>query len=189
MEDNNKIGKTRYLLMKIGDIKGTFHVNMDMIKNKSVMDLTEAEEIKKRQQECTLELFKKFLNDPDNHDDVVTHLETDMPEYKVKWALENVARNRATGGDGIPAELLKILKDDAVKVLHTIYKQIWKIHQWPQDWKICFYSNPKLGQCQECSNFHAVVLISRTSRFILKIFQPRLQQYMNLELPDVQAGF
>ena len=120
---------------------------------------------------------------------MVTHLEPDFLECEVMWTLGSITTNKASGGDRISAELFQILKDDAVKVLHTIYKQIWKIHQWPQDWKICFYSNPKLGQCQECSNFHAVVLISRTSRFILKIFQPRLQQYMNLELPDVQAGF
>ena len=108
---------------------------MGTIKDKNGMDLTEAEDIKKKWQEYTEKLYKKDLNDPDNHDGVITHLEPDILEYKVKWVLGSITTNKASGGDGIPAELFQILKDDAVKVLHSICQQFWKTHQWTQDWK------------------------------------------------------
>ena len=112
------------------------------------MDLTEAECIKKRQQEHREELYKKDLNDPDNHDGMITHLDPNILEREVKWALGSITTNKASGGDGIPVELFQILKDDAVKVLHSICQQIWRPQQWPQDWKRCFHSNPKEGHCQ-----------------------------------------
>ena len=153
-------------------------------------DLTEADYIKKRQQEYTEELYKKDLNDPDNHDGVVTHLEADMLECEVKWVLGNITTNKANGGDGIPGELFQILKDDAVKVLHSICQQIWKTQQWPWDWKwSIFIPIPKKGNAKECSTYHTIALISQASKVMLKIFQARLQQYVNCELPDVQAGF
>ena len=128
------MGKTGDLFKKIGDTKGTFHTKMGTIKDRNGKDLTEAEEIQKRQQEYT-ELFLKDFNDPDNHDDVITHLEPDILECEVKWVLGGMTTNKANGGDGIPAELFQILKDDAIKVLHSIFQQIWKTLQWPQDWK------------------------------------------------------
>ena len=121
---------------------------------------------------------------------MTTHLEPDILECEVKWALESITTNKASGGDGIPVELFQILKDDAVKVLHSICQQIWKIQQGPQDWKrSVFIPIPKKGNAKECSNYHTAVLISHTSKVMLKILQARLQQYMNHELPDVQAGF
>ena len=134
-EENNRMGKTRDLLKKIRDTKGIFHAKMGLIKDRNGMDLTEAEDIKKRWQEYTEELYKNDLHDLDNHSGVITHLEPDILECKVKWALESIIMNKAKGGDGIPVELFQILKDDAVKVLHSIYQQIWKTQQWPQDWK------------------------------------------------------
>ena len=112
------------------------------------MDLTEAEDIKKRWQEYREELYKKDLHDPDSHDDVISNLEPDILESEVRWALESITTNKASGGDGIPVELFQIMKDDAVKVLHSICQQIWKTQQWPQDWKSCFHFNPKERQCQ-----------------------------------------
>ena len=154
------------------------------------MDLTEAEDIKKRWQEYTEELYKKDLHDPDHHDGVITHLEPDIMECEVKWALESIIMNKASGGDGIPVELFQILKDDGVKVLHSICQQIWKTQQWPQDWKrSVFIRIPKKGNAKECSNYCTIALISHTSKVMLNILQARLQQYMNCELPDVQAGF
>ena len=142
------MGKTRDLFKKIGDIKGTFHARMGTIKNRNSKELTEAEEIKKRWQEYT-ELYKKCLKDPDNHDGVVTHLEPDILECEVKWALGSITTNKVSGGDGIPAEPFQIIKYDAVKVLHSIYQQIWKTRQWLQNWKMSvFISSPKEGQCQ-----------------------------------------
>ena len=153
------------------------------------MDLTEAEDIKKRWQEYTEELYKKDLHDPDNHDNVITNLEPDILECEVKRALESITTNKASGGDGIPVELFQILKDDAVKV-HSICQQIWKTQQWPQDWKRkVFIPIPKKGNAKECSNYCTIALISHASKVMLKILQARLQQYMNLELPDVQASF
>ena len=128
------------------------------------MDLTEAEDIKKRWQEYREELYKKDLHDPDNHNGVITHLEPDILECKVKWALENITTSKVRGGDGIPAELFQILKDDAVKVLHSLCQQIWKTQQWPQDWKrSVFIPIPKKGSSKEFSNYHIVALISHTS--------------------------
>ena len=134
-EQNNRMGKTRDLFKKIRETKGTFHAKMGKIKDRNCMDLTEAEDIKKRWQEYTEELYKKDIHNPDNHNGVIIHLEPDILEGKVKWALGSITTNKASGGDGIPVELLQILKDNAVKVMHTICQQIWKTQQWPQDWK------------------------------------------------------
>ena len=149
---------------------------MGAIKDRNGMDLREAEDIKKRWQEYT-ELYKKDLNDPDNHDGVITHLEPDILECEVKWALGSITMNKASGDDGIPAELFQILKDDAVKVLHSICQQIQKTQQRPQDWKrLVFILIPKKGNAKECSNYCTVVLISHTSKIMLKILQFRLQE-------------
>ena len=121
---------------------------------------------------------------------MITHLEPDILEYEVKWALGNVSTNKASGCDGIPVELFQILKDDAVKVLHSVCQQIWKTQQWPQDRKsLVFITILKKGNAKECSNYCTVAVISHTSKVMLKILQARLQQYMNHELPDIQAGF
>ena len=135
-------------------------------------------------------IYQKDLHYPDNHDGVITHLEPDIMECEVKWALESITMNKASGGDGIPVELLQILKDNSVKVLHSICQQIWKAQQWPQDWKgSVFFPIPKKGNAKECSNYHSIALISHASKVMLKILQARLQQYMKCELPDVQADF
>ena len=190
IEEKNRIGKTRDLFKKIRDNKGTFHAEMGSIKDRNGMELTEAEDIKKKLQEYTEELYKKDLHNPDKHDGVLTHLEPDTLECEVKWALENITTNKASGGDGIPIELFQILKDDAVKVPLSICQQIWKTQQWPQDWKRSVYiSVPKKGNAKECSNYCTIALISHASKVMHKILQARLQQYMNHELPDVQAGF
>ena len=126
IEENNRMGKTRDLFKKIRDTKGTFHAKMGLIKNRNGMDLTEGEDIKKRWQEYTKELYKKDLHDPDNHNGVITLLEPHILECEVRWALERITTNKASGGDGIPVELFQILKDDAVKMLHSICQQIWK---------------------------------------------------------------
>ena len=160
------------------------------IKDRNDMDLTEVEDIKKRWQEYTEELYKKDLHDPDNHDHVITDLEPDILECEVKWALESITTNKASGGEGIPAELVKILKGDTVKVLHSICQQIWKTQRWPQDWqRSVFIPIPKKGNAKECSNYRTIALISHANKVMLKILQARLQQYVNCELPDVQAGF
>ena len=141
------------------------------------MDLTEAEDIKKKWQEYTEERYKKDLHYQDNHDGVITDLEPDIPECEVRWALGSITTNKARGGDGIPVELLQILKDDAVKVLHSICQQIWKTQQWPQDWKrSVFASTPKKGNAKESSNYHTIALISHASKEMLKILQARLQK-------------
>ena len=148
------------------------------------------DDIKKRWQEYTEELYKKDLQDQDNNDGVITHLEPDILEFEVKRALESITTNKASGGDGIPVELFQILKDDAVKVLHSISQQIWKTQQWPQDWKRSVFTPiPKKGNAKECSNYCTIALISHTSKVMLKILQTRLQQYVNHEIPDVQSGF
>ena len=135
-------------------------------------------------------MYKKELHDPDNHDGVITDLEPDILEWEVKWALGGITTGKASGGDGILDELFQILKDDAVKVLHSICQQIWKTQQWPQDWKkSVFIPVPKKGNAKECSNHCTIALISHASKVMLKILQARLQQYVNRELPDVQAGF
>ena len=154
------------------------------------MDITEAEDIKKRWQEYTEEQYQKDLHNPDNHDCVITNLEPDILECKVKWALGSITLNKASGGDGIPVELFQILKDHAVKVLHSICQQIWKTQQWPQDWEMSvFIPIPKKGNGKECSNYWTIALILHTSKVMLKILQASLQQYVNCELPDVQDGF
>ena len=175
IEENNRMGKSRHLFNIIGDIKGTFHAKMGTIKDRIGMDLMEAEDIKTRWQEYTEELYKN-LDDPDNHNGVITHLEPDIVECKVKWALGNITMNKVTGGNGTPVELLQILKDDAAKVLHSICQQIWKTQQWPQDWRrSVFIPIPKKGSAKECSNYHTFALISHTSKVMLKIIQARLQ--------------
>ena len=162
---------------------------MGSIKDRDGMDLTEAEDIKNRWQKYT-ELYKEDLHDLDDHDGVITHLESDILECEVKWALWSITTNKASWGDGIPAELLQILKDAAAKVLHSTCQQIWKTQQWPQDWKrSVFIPVPKKGNAKECSDYHTVALISHASKVMLKILQARLQQFMNRELPDVQTGF
>ena len=154
------------------------------------MDLTEADNIKKRWQEYTEELYKKDLHNQDNHNGVITALEPDMLECKVKWALGSITTNKASGGDGTPAELFQILKDEAVKVLHSICQQIWKTQQWPQDWKrSVFIRIQKKDNAKECSNYSTIALISHTSKVMINSLYTRLQQYVNHELPDVQVGF
>ena len=158
------------------------------------MDLTEAEDIKKRWQEYTEELYKKYLHDPDNHDGVITHLEPDILEGKVKWTLGSITTNIASGDDGIPIEPFQILKDNAVKVLPSICQQIWKTQQWPQDWKRSdFIPIPKKDNAKECSNYHTILLISHASLKVLqaslKILQARLQQWMNQEFQRYKLSF
>ena len=149
------------------------------------MDLTEAEDIKKRWQEYT-ELYKKDLHDPDNHHGVITDLELEILECEVKWALESITMNKASGSDGIPVELFQILEDDAVKVQHSICQQTWKTQQWPQDWKrSVFIPIPMKGNAKESSNYRTIALILQASKVMLKILQARLQQCMNRELQDV----
>ena len=153
---------------------------MGTIKNRNGADLTEAEDIKKKWQEYIEELYKKVLDpdihDPDNHDGVITHLEPDILEGEVKWALWSITTNKASGSDGIPADLFQILEDDAVKVLHSIYQQIWKTQQWSQDWeRSVFIPITKKGNGKECSNYRIIALISHASKVRLKILQARLQ--------------
>ena len=160
---------------------------MGLIKDRNGMNLTEAEDIKKRWQEYTEELYKKHLHDPDNYYGVITHLDPDILECEVKWALGSITMNKASGGDGIPVQLFQILKDDAVKVLHSICQQIWKTQQCHRTRKGVFIPNPKKGNARECSNYCTIALISHASKVILKILQARLQQYVNHELPEVQV--
>ena len=151
IEENNRMGKTRDL-KKIRDAKGRFHAKTGSIKDRNGTDLTEAEEIKKRQKYT--QLYKKGLADPNNHSGLVTHLEPDILECEVKWTLGIIITNKASGGDGIPVELFQILKDDAVKVLHSICQQIWKTQQWPRDRKrSAFILIPRKGNAKECSNY------------------------------------
>ena len=158
---------------------------MGPIKDRNGNDLMEAEDIKKRCQEYTEELYKIELQDTD-----LTHLEPDILECEVKWALGSITANKASGGNGNSVELFQILKDDVVKVLHSICQQIWKTQQWPQDWKRSdFNPIPKKGNAKECSNYCTIALISHASKVMLKILQARLQQYITHELPDIQAGF
>ena len=177
---NNKMGKTRDLFKEIGDTKGTFHTKMGTIKDRNDMDLTEAEDIKKWQ-EYTEELYKKDLDDPDNHNGVITHLEPDILKCEVKWTLESIITNKASRGDRIPAELFQILKYDAVKVLHTVCQQICETHQWPQDWKSSvFILICKKGNAKELNkelNCCTIACISHASKVMLKILQARLQKY------------
>ena len=148
------MGKTRDLFKKIRDTKGKFHANNGKIKDRNAIDLIEADNIKKRWQEYTEELYKKDLHDPDNHDGMITHLEPDILECEVKWYLGSITMNKVSGDDGIPVELFQILKDGAVKVLHSICQQIWKTQQRPQDWKrSVVIPIPKICNAKECSNY------------------------------------
>ena len=175
-EEINRMGKTRDLFKKIRDTKGTLHAKMGTIKDRNCMDLMEAEDIKKRWQEYTEELYKKDLQDPDNHNGVIKNLEPDILECDFKWALGSITRNKASGGDGIPVELFQILKYDAVKVLHSLCQQIWKTQQWPQDWKSSvFIPIPKKGNAKEGSNCRTIALISHVSKVMLKILHARIQ--------------
>ena len=176
VKENNRMEKTRDLFKKIRDTKGTFNAKMGSIKNRNGRDLTEAEDIQKRWQEYTEELYKKDLHDPDNHDGVITDLEPDTLECEVKWALESITTNKASGGDRIPFELFQILKDDAVKVLHSICQQIWNTQQWSQDWKrsvfmkrSVFIPMPKKGDAKEYSSYCTAAPISQASKVMLKI--------------------
>ena len=136
------------------------------------MDLKEADDIKRRWQEYTEELYKKDFHDPDSHDSMITHLEPDILQCEVKWALESITMNKASGGDGIPVELFQILKNHAVKVLHSICQQLWKTQQWPSDWKRSAFSPiPKKGNPKECSSSCTIALIAHTSKVMLKILQ------------------
>ena len=164
IEENIRLGKTRDFFKKIRDIRGTFHVKMGSIKDRNGMDLTEAEDIK-RWQEYTEELYKRDCCEPDNHDGVITHLEPDILECEVKWALGSITMNKASGGDGIPVELFQILKDDAVKVLDSICQQIWKTQQWPQDLeRSVFMPNSKKGNAkhvQTTAQLHSSYILAK----------------------------
>ena len=174
VEENNRMGKTRELFKKTRDTKGTFHAKKGSIKDRNGMDLTEAEDIKWRWQEYTEELYKKDLHDPDNHNGVITHLKPDILEFEEKWALGSITTNKASRGDGIPIELFQIVKDEAVKVLHSICQQIWKTRQWPQDWKrSVFIPILKKSNAKDCSNCCTIALISHASKVMLKILQAR----------------
>ena len=180
IEEKNRMGKTRDLFKKIRDTKETFHAMLGTINGRNCMDLKEVDNIKKSWKEYTEELDKYDLHDPDNHDGVITHLGPDILECEVKRALGSITTNKASGGDRIPVELFQILKDDVVKVLHSIYQQIWKTQQWPQDWKrSVFVPISKKGNAKECSNYHTIALIAHASKVMLKILQARLQQYVD----------
>jgi len=167
--------KTRDLFKKIRDTKGIFHAKMSTVKDRNCMDLTEAEDVKKRWQEYIEELNKKDLHHSNNHNGVITHLKPDILECEVKWVLGSITTNKGSGGDGIPVELFQILKDNAEKVLHSICQQMWKTQQWPQDWKrSVFIPIPKKGNAKECSNYCTIALLSHTSKVMLKILQARL---------------
>ena len=158
-QGKNRMGKTRDLFKKIKDTKGTFHAKMGLKKDRNGMNLTEAEDIKKRWKEYK-ELYKIDLHDPYKHDSVITHLEPDILECEIKWALGTVTMNKASGDDGVPAELLQILKDDAMKVLHSICKQIWKTQHWPQDWKTSvFIAIPK--NVQTTAQLHSSHMLAK----------------------------
>ena len=167
------MGKTRDLFKKIIDTKGIFHAKMVSVKDRNGMNLSEAEDINKRWQEYTEELYKKDLHDPDIHDGVIPHLESDILECEVKWTLGSITTNKASRGDGILVELFQILKDDAVKVLHSICQQIWKSQQWSQDWKrSVFIPIPKKGNPKECSNYYTIALVSHASKERSKFSKP-----------------
>ena len=185
------MGKTRELFKKIRDTKGNFHTKMDSIKDRNSMDITKAGDIKKRWQEYTEGQDKKDFHDPDNHDGVIPHLEPDILEYEDKWALGSISMNKASGGDGIPAELFQILNDDAVKVLAALNMpaNLENSAVATRLKKVSFHSNPEERHLKECSNYHTIAFISHASKVMLKTLQVRLQQYVNCELPDVQAGF
>ena len=173
------MGKVRDLFKKLRDTEGTFHAKMGTIKDRNGMDLTEAEDIKKRWQNTQKNCTKKIFN-PDNHDGVSIHLEPDILECEVKWALRSITTIKASGGDGIPVELFQSLKDDAVKVLYSMFQPIWKPQQCHMELQnVSLHSNPREWQCKECSNYCIIELISHASTFMLKILQTRLQQCVN----------
>jgi len=175
IEENNRWERLEIFFKKIRD---TFHAKMGSIKDRNGMDLTK--DTKKRWQEYAEGLYKKDLHDPDNHNGMITNLEPDILEFKLKWVLGSITMNKASGSGGIPVELLQILKDDAMKVLHSICQQFWKTQQWPEDQKrSIFIPIPKKGNAKESSNYHTIALISRASKVMLKILQARLQQYVN----------
>jgi len=179
MTNNNRMGKTRDRFKKNSDTKGTFHDKVGTIKDKNSMDLTEAENNKKWQ-DYKEELYKKKkINDPDIHDGVITHPEPDILECEGKWALGSITMNKASGRNGILVELFQILKDDAVKVLHSICQQIWKFSSGHRTGKGQFSLQSQKGNVKECSNYHTIALISHASKVMFKILQARLQQYMN----------
>ena len=170
------MGKTRKLITKIRNTSEIFYVKLGIIKDRNGMDLTEAEDIKKRWKDYTEELYKKDFHDPDNHNSVIIHLEPDIIECEVSWALGSITTNKARGGDRILVELSQNLKDDSVKLLHSICQQIWKTQQWPQDWKrAVFIPIPKKGNVKECSNYRTIALISHNYKVMLKILQTRIQ--------------
>ena len=174
------MGKTRDLFKKIRDTKGPLHAKMGLINDRNGMALTEAGDIKKRWQEYTEELYKKYLNDPDNHHGVITHLEPDILECEVNLNLQSINTNKASVGDGLPVELFQIVKDDAVKVLHSICQQIWKTQQWPQDWKrSVFIPISKKGNAKKCLNYGTITLIAHATKVMLRILQARLPQCAN----------
>ena len=180
IEENNRMEKTRDLYKKIRDTKAIFYAKMGTIKDRNSMDLTKEKILRGGGKNTQKNYTKKDLHDTDNHDGVIIHLEPDILECKVKWALGSSIMNKASGGDGIPAGLFQTLKDDAVKVLYSICQQIWKTQQWPQDWKRSVFTPiPKKDNAKECSNYHTIALISPASKVILKILQARLQQYLN----------
>ena len=179
IEENNRIGKKRYLFKKIRDIKGTFHAKMGTRKDRNGMDLTEAEDIKKRWVEYTDKLYNKDLHDPDNHDGMITYLEPDILECEVKWALGIITMNKASGGDGIPVDLFQILKDNALTLSSD--------HRTGKG--NLFIPIPKKGNAKESSNYRKIALISQARKVMLKILQARLQQYVSHELPDVKLDF
>ena len=168
IEENNRMGKTRDLFKEIRDTKGTFHAKMGTIKDRNGMDLTEAEKIKKGWQEYREELYKKDLHDPDNHDGVITQLEPDILECEVKWTLGSIAMNKASGGDGIPVEIFQTLKDDVVKVLHSIVHKFGKLSSGHRRRSV-FILIPKKGSAKECSNYRTIALILHDSKVMLKI--------------------
>ena len=179
IEENNRMGKTIDLFKKIRDTKGTFHAKMGSIKDRNGMDLTKQKILRRGGKTTKKNYTKKILM-----------TQPDIQEYKVKWALESISMNKASGGDRIPVELFQILNDGAVQVLHSVGQQIWKTQQWPWDWKrSVFIPVLKKGNAKECSNYRTIALISHTSKVMLKILQARCQQYMNHELPNFQARF
>ena len=159
------MGKTRDLFKKTRDTNGIFHAKKGKIKERNGMDLKEAEDMKKRWQEYTEELDEKYLHDPDNHDGVITHLEPDILKCEVKWALESITTNKASGGDGIPVELFQILKDDDVKLLHSMCQQIWKTQEWLQDWKVqCSFQSERNAMpknVQTTAQFHSIYTLGK----------------------------
>ena len=190
LEGIHRRGKTRNLFRKIGAIKGIYCPKMGTIKDVNCRNLVDTEKIKKRWKEYTKELYKKDPNKPDCYDGVVSHPEPDSLEIKVKWALGSTAVNKASGCNGIPVELFKILKDDAIKVLYPISQHIWKTQPWPQDWKrSIFIPVPKKGSTKECASHQTITLLSHASKVMLKLSHARLQHYANQELPDVKTGF